>query len=351
MDDISEPSTASSNPAEKVGVFTSGMWRLRREVAMLTGFLPVRRCLREGGLSAVAGWGHKPTARRARAVAARRGLPYFAIEDGFLRSIAPGAAEPSFSYVCDPIGIYYDASGPSALETMVRARAAAPRAAERDAAQVVEAVAGRGVSKYNLFDEDVGSLSALDPDPAAQVLLVDQTRGDAAVTGAGAGPDAFIAMLVAAAEENPGARLLLKIHPETQMGRRAGYFDAAALDAAAARSAAFAAARDAGRVASLTARVSPARLLPRIGRVYVVSSLLGFEALICGRPVVCFGRSFYAGWGLTDDRAPTVSRRGPAPLAALVAAAYRDYTAYFAPGTRERCPFETVADHLARGAR
>src|SRR5215475_11260167 len=45
---------------------------------------------REGELSAIAGWGFKPTAERARAEAARRSLPYLAIEDGFLRSINLG---------------------------------------------------------------------------------------------------------------------------------------------------------------------------------------------------------------------------------------------------------------------
>src|SRR5690606_13846108 len=39
---------------------------------------------------AVAGWGLRPSARRAIDYAERKGLPYLALEDGFLRSVFPG---------------------------------------------------------------------------------------------------------------------------------------------------------------------------------------------------------------------------------------------------------------------
>ena len=39
---------------------------------------------------AVVGWGHKPTAEKARRYAAQRDIPYIAVEDGFLRSLDLG---------------------------------------------------------------------------------------------------------------------------------------------------------------------------------------------------------------------------------------------------------------------
>jgi capsular polysaccharide export protein len=36
---------------------------------------------------------------------------------------------------------------------------------------------------------------------------------------------------------------------------------------------------------------------------------MGFEALLWGRPVHCFGMPFYAGWGLTHDRLLPPARR------------------------------------------
>ena len=56
-------------------------------------------------------------------------------------------------------------------------------------------------------------------------------------------------------------------------------------------------------------------------RVYVVSSTMGFEALLAGKSVTCFGMPWYAGWGATDDRqAPGVAAPRPEPWTELFAA-------------------------------
>lgn len=61
----------------------------------------------------------------------------------------------------------------------------------------------------------------------------------------------------------------------------------------------------------------------------------GFEALLAGKPVTCFGQPWYAGWGLTDDRHPQSAllsaRRGSATLEELFAAAYLRYCRYIDP--------------------
>ena len=62
---------------------------------------------RNGSFSCVLGWGHKPTADKARRYAAQHNLPYIALEDGFLRSLGLGCkgAQP-LSLVVDHTGIY-----------------------------------------------------------------------------------------------------------------------------------------------------------------------------------------------------------------------------------------------------
>lgn len=334
--------------AGDVAVFTSGLWRLRDRVSVLTGLRPRRRLFSARGLDAVAGWGHKPTAAHARACARAAGLPYFAIEDGFLRSVAPGDAELSASHVCDAEGIYYDARGPSAFERLARARAADPAQAAHDAAPALEALRTLRLSKYNLFDAPPGALEPLERAGGAAVLVVDQTRGDAAVDGAGADAETFRAMLIAAARENPDALIAIRAHPETRAGRRAGYYDAACLAGAASESPVLADARRSGRIISLEAAAAPMDLFAHVSRVYAVSSQMGFEALAAGRAVTCFGQAFYAGWGLTDDRVPPTGRRGAACVAALAAAAFVDYARWFDPETGAPCAMERAIEVLAR---
>ena len=71
-------------------------------------------------INAVLGWGHKTTADKARRYAAEHGLPYIALEDGFMRSLGLGCegADP-LSLVVDRTGIYYDATCPSDLENLL----------------------------------------------------------------------------------------------------------------------------------------------------------------------------------------------------------------------------------------
>ncbi|MBI3673663.1 MAG: capsular polysaccharide biosynthesis protein, partial [Rhizobiales bacterium] len=196
--------------SEPVHIFSSGLWRLREEVAALTGLEPCRAFLSAGTTGAVAGWGYRPTAERAQAAAQRRGLPYIAIEDGFLRSLKPGPAQRPSSMVLDRSGIYYDAHGPSDLETLL-ATANFSEAERSEARGLLAEIAARRLSKYNhgrdsLPPELVGSRPL--------VLAIDQTAGDQSIRGGLADGSSFARMLDAAIAENPGATVVAKLHPE-----------------------------------------------------------------------------------------------------------------------------------------
>ena len=55
--------------------------------------------------------------------------------------------------------------------------------------------------------------------------------------------------------------------------------------------------------------VSMGALLTAVDEVHVLTSLAGFEALLRGRAVTCYGQPFYSGWGLTQDIVPHARRR------------------------------------------
>ncbi len=90
----------------------------------------------------------------------------------------------------------------------------------------------------------------------------------------------------------------------------------------------------------------PVRLLREAEAVYVVTSQLGFEGLLWGKPVRCFGMPFYAGWGLTEDEIAAPSRRERATLEQLVHAALVTYPRYVNPTGNERCEVEVILEHL-----
>jgi capsule polysaccharide export protein KpsC/LpsZ len=130
------------------------------------------------------------------------------------------------------------------------------------------------------------------------------------------------------------------------MGRRHGYLDDDLLAEARRASQAVDAACATGRLTRFAGAIAPRDLFARASHLHVVSSLLGLEGLIVGVPVSVHGQAFYAGWGLTYDRAPATGRRVPVPLDCLVAAAYRDYAVYLSPVDRRIVGVETIIEHL-----
>lgn len=318
-------------------IFSRGIWK----IPGLSAFFPECRLkyrlfpVSPDGC-AVMGWGFRPTSDRARAYARRKGLPYIALEDGFLRSAGLGVQGwPPFALVWDDVGIYYDTSRPSRLERLILVSEDLSEEVRKEAERAADYIVRHGISKYNHA-----------PDYAAQggsgkqaVLLVDQTFGDMAVRYGGADEQTFQTAFEAACAENPDAEIWIKTHPDVLCGKKRGYFDAFLQH---------------GRVKVLAEDINPVSLLKQVEKVYCVTSQLGFEALLCGKPVVVFGRPWYSGWGLTDDRHADVpkmvadGRRQPRMLWQLFAAAYMQYSRYINPNTGNSGSLDDVLEYLAK---
>jgi capsular polysaccharide export protein len=317
----------------RIAILTRGLWRLREEVGALTGLSPVFWApWRRPAFEAVAGWGHKPTADRARQLAWQAGVPYVAFEDGPLRSVKPGPAQPPIGMVMDRGGIYYRAdSGSDLVALAARADWFVPEIENR-ALQAVETLRRLRLSKYNSGPERTAEELRLPARRGQRILVLDQVHNDASISGALADAGSFDAMLNAALEDDPAADIVLKVHPDVLSGRRAGYFSQL---------------RSSDRVTLVAEQVNPWSLLDAVDAVYTVSSGLGFEAVLGGKRVVTFGTPFYAGWGFTEDRNLKVARPvGISPLQ-LFAAYYFEYTHYFDAWSRHPIDFETAADQLA----
>ncbi|MBX3477611.1 MAG: capsular polysaccharide biosynthesis protein [Brevundimonas sp.] len=300
------------------------------KVPFLADFLPeyeLRR-LPGGDVRTVIGWGMKPTAEAGRRWAAANRRPYVALEDGFLRSVGLGeTGATSLSLIVDDLGVYYDATRPSRLEHLICTADAWCDAGLRGRARgLIDRIVAARISKTNMG----GPLDPAILRPGRRVLVVDQTAGDASIGYGLAGPDSFRAMLAAARAQNPDAQIIVKRHPAVAAGRKQGCIDAADLEG----------------VTLIDADVRPADLLAAVDAVYCVTSALGFEALLRGLPVSCFGAPFYSGWGLTTDAVDT-GRRGVArDIEQVAAAALIAYSRYIDPVTGRRCEAEQALERL-----
>lgn len=311
-----------------IGYVSRGIGRIAHLPALLEA--PVERVT--GGdlarFTYIAGWGCKPTAARARALAKRHDVDYLSLEDGFLRSLGLGVEGALLhSLIVDASGIYYDATRPSDLERLIQQADSLPVAMLARAGEAMHRLREARLSKYNHLPDVPLDHARWGLDPTVPcVLVVDQTFGDASVACGLADETTFRQMLEAAISENPRAQVIIKVHPDVMAGKKQGYL---------------------ARLASVygavlcSAPISPWALLDAVERVYVVTSQLGFEALLAGVPVRCFGMPFYAGWGLTNDAVMCPRREGTQrSLEQVFAAAYLQYCRYINPYTGRRCEFE-----------
>ncbi|WP_304618569.1 capsular polysaccharide biosynthesis protein [Paracoccus sediminilitoris] len=335
----------AAGTSRRLCIFNLGFLNRPRLARILTlaGWRPVIGLPGPG--DAVGIWGASPTAWRGRAVARRHASPVVTVEDAFLRSILPGrirerlARRGPIGLLIDPVGLHFDPSQPSLLERLIAQPLSRAQIAQAD--QGLARLRALDLSKYNMHDPD------LPPPAPGYVLVIDQTRGDASLQGAGR--NRFLQMLTAARDENPGRRIVIRTHPETAAGLRSGHLGPADL-----------------RPGDLICDgpVSPWRLVEAADAVYAVSSQLGYEALLAGHTPRIFGQPFYAGWGLTQDDRPL--HRGTATRSALFAASHLNGPTWYDPcrdrltdldGALDQMQAETRAfrqdrgGHLAYGMR
>lgn len=281
-------------------------------------------------------WGcKKKTGKSAYLIARKYNLPLLRLEDGFLRSLDLGVrGAPPYALVVDDTGIYYDATCPSALENLLNSDGWQTPALLAEARSAIAAILTHNLSKYNHAPDAPTDL--IPNRGRSRILVLDQTRNDLSVLLGCADADTFTQMLETACREHPDADIWVKTHPDVLSGRKQGFFSPHALPAS---------------VGLLAKDVSPLSLLRQVDEVYCVTSQMGFEALLLGKKVHCFGMPFYAGWGLTHDRQQCTRRKAVRSLEEVFAAAYILYSRYVHPVTGRRCGIMDIIRLLAEQRR
>lgn len=319
----------SAKPAERqrLYVYNGGFLNPRlRRILTLAGY-DLRLGAPVGPDDAVAVWGQSPTAPRGEAVAALTGRPVVRIEDAFLRSIRTGReGAPPGGLLIDRSGVHFDPAHASDLERLLATHPLDDTALLNRARVAMARMQAAHLSKYSAFDPTLAA-----PEPG-YVLLIDQTRGDASIRASGATAATMREMFFAARDDHPGARIVIRTHPETDAGARPGHFGPEDANGAM------------GPVELSSAAISPWRMLEGAVSVYTLSSQMGFEAILAGHRPQVFGQPFYAGWGLSEDRHPLPRRHRKLTRAQLFAAAMILYPTWYDPARDRLCTLEERLD-------
>ena len=143
-------------------------------------------------------------------------------------------------------------------------------------------------------------------------------------------------MLECAIKENPDADIIIKTHPDTiahGSSRKVGYYTGI---------------KRHNNIYPMTKPINPISLIKYADKVYVCTTQLGFEALMCGKEVHVFGMPFYAGWGLTQDRQKCERRTNTRTLEEVFYIAYIMCSYYVNPDKKCRCEIEEAMDYLLK---
>ncbi len=284
----------------------------------------------------VIAWSASATEARSNACA-KAGIPFLRVEDGFLRSVGLGAAlARSASASFDATGIYFDATRPNDLETMLETVDLDDGDIAR-ARQLRDAIVTARLTKYNVGRQTTETVFA---EGRTGILVPGQVADDAGIlktlsttVDCSGKTNVNESLLKTVRARNPGAYIVYKPHPDVEADLRKGrvaeetalaYADAIVRD------------------------IDILDLIEACDRIETVSSLAGFEALLRGKDVSVHGMPFYAGWGLTEDLTACSRRTRLRSVDELVFFALIAYGRYIDPDTLLPCRPERLIGNLQR---
>jgi capsular polysaccharide export protein len=277
-------------------------------------------------------WGNAAAPEEGTLWKQGRRLPIMRVEDGFIRSSGLGSSLVPPSSLCfDEQGIYFNASAPSQLETILNRTDFDDALLER-ARRLRQAIVSMGITKYNLPPQPAPDYRALAKGRTI-VLVAGQVPNDASLRFGMASHPSDNELLKAVRRTRRKAFIIYKQHPDL-------------LAKTAERNPPPSSQAD---IADLViGNVDLNTLLNAVDEVHVATSQIGFEALLREKPVWCYGLPFYAGWGLTQDSVVSLRRKRVLSLDALVAGTLILYPRYWSNITDLPCEAEDVVAELYR---
>lgn len=282
-------------------------------------------------------WGAEPNESKSRSelYATALGLPRIYLEDGFIRSLGlwTDPNEPTLSLIMDTNGAYYDATQPTLLENLLNGDFELNESQVNRARSIINTIVSNKISKYN-YAPDIEI--PINPKYKKRILIVDQKAGDMSLKYGLADSATFTTMLNYACDQD-NVEIFIKQHPcAITGGEDQAHFTHKKLGEIA----------ESENVHLIGFDINPYSLINAVDEVYVVSSGMGFEALMAGKSVTCFGVPFYSGWGITKDFGKVSRRTAHRSLEDVFYIFYLLLSVYVSPLSEERCELEELIDYM-----
>ncbi len=272
--------------------------------------------------SAFYSWGMKRSGKFLRNNLKNKKIVY--IEDGFVHSFGTKKKDIPLSICFDNAGIYYNCNSKNDLKKYIKEKLSKENISR--AKNIVNLWKKYSISKYNFP-------SCIEPPPSPYILLVDQTFGDLSIEYGDANENSFKKMFEFAVNNWPEHKIVIKSHPDVINSKKKGCIDISNNT------------KDNVIILGDIGQIN--KLIESSAAVCVVTSQVGFEALIYGKDVHVFGNPFYSGLGLTIDHNTNNGKvKKQITLEQLVFSSLVKYQICFDPRTKKKCEIEQIMEFI-----
>lgn len=219
--------------------------------------------------------------------------PFLRLEFGFISGLDIAlCGAPQYSLIICPYIMYYDAYKLSFMDYILNSDFVLNDTQEIYTKECIEKIVHHRITKYNGGSLNYNMTKFAN---TKNILIVDQRFGDSSIKYGRANEKTFENMFLEAYSHRD-YKIILKIHPDAIKSDKGSYL-AKFMN------------YDPERVTILNEDINPYILFKYVDKVYVVTSQMGFEALMAGKEVHCFGVPFYSGWGITHDKIQSKFRK------------------------------------------
>ncbi len=285
-------------------------------------------------LAAVWGIDKNEVNKLAEKEAKERDVPILRLEDGIFRSY--GLEDHSYSLYKSMKGIYYNSLEESNLEELLNSDWQISKEENDYYELCLEMIIKYNISKYN--DGIDFTKDKLVQNGKKNILLIDQTFGDKSIEFGMASAADFSSMFKNAMNDFSNSNIYVKIHPEVYMGKKQGYL---------LREIEKLSDIDKEKIILIKENENAPSVISYMDEIHVVTSQVGFDALLRGKTVICYGVPFYANWGATIDFKKTDRRIKNRSVGEIFTALAIKLTEYVNPFTEKKGELLDVLEYIS----
>lgn len=221
-------------------------------------------------------------------------------------------------------GIYFDSTQDNNLDLLLRSSWQPDSEDIYIANLSIEMIKKYRITKTNEYP-DV-SFSFFSNNEFPNILLIDQIIDSPKVILGNSNEQTFNDMLLSVFHSYPNYNIYVKLHPDTINHNKEGYLQKLLKKYSLL---------DYPLIHVINENYNVISFFDFVEEIFVVTSQVGFEAILRDKKVTCYGLPFYSGWGLTNDMQVSKKTKPNRNTVELFVAIMIKYTKYLNPFTKK----------------